>query len=44
MGAKLQTLVLANIRENYAIEFIDRPFIPLSPAPHTDNYFLYLAL
>ena len=41
MGAKLQTLVLANIRENYAIEFIDRPFIPLSPSsPYRQLFFI----
>ena len=41
MGAKLQTLVLANIRENYAIEFIDRPFVPLSPSsPYRQLFFV----
>ena len=44
MAAEIQTLVLANIREDYALQYIDKAFIPLSPSSPDRRIYFYGAL
>ena len=41
LSAKLRTLVLSNIKTDYVLEYIDSPYVPISPAIPARRLYLY---
>ena len=41
LSAKLRTLVLSNIKTDYVLEYIDSPYVPISPSLPSKKLYLY---
>ena len=44
LSAKLRTLVLSNIKTDYVLEYIDSPYVPVSPSLPAKRLYLYSEL